>query len=601
MLFTLYSNTGDLKSSKQDKENIHRQGIQILSKSIETQFNREKIIYNSLGIKDINLDKVTSKEYFKEKAEEIKNAIYKIDKNNDKANIDECMKLLVDHIGKLIIEPKSVNGDIKAARDALAQMVNEFKLMKKDGQKYLNTYINSIFNLGDSFNAQEGMAAIGNWNNFLDDFKINEDENLKDKILNGELDKKRVEEILKKYKSLKNDIIGSIGEMLSTYYFNMGANIIGTYTTSGWGTTNKKINYKNEMIETRVSEPKNIKNSFNNISAQAFHKENEDMLQQLNEAINKLEIESVSFKLKVSSELKADEVYVIEINPEVSPELFYFGISNKTSYSKSKILKIQTTSLESLVKNIYKVATINSPEKINNFNNTLSLSDSLKQLALNGVYYNWSKEEGGVDFEDFKNIVNFVVDYYGYVWFTGGIEDKSHADFFSAYSKGILHFVPMSFILYLIFDAVTSNKHFFSPLDINKYTIAKKMNQSDYSKITENLNKELKILENKKKDLSKLIKKAPNEELKRKKREEKDLIDDEYDDKKMILENIYFSQNLYDTIEKFHGTKNRMPKQMVNRNRQKFDVITADKIIAAISKSEAQIKVNSQHYKIIMG
>ena len=350
--------------------------------------------------------------------------------------------------------------------------------------------------------------------------------------IKGTIDTDRANEILKKYQDMKNDIIGAIGESMGVYYKNLGrGKILAAFSTSGWDTEGKGS--KRKVIARGMEENLQLLNDEE--LKQQFHDENNKALKDLMQKVKNAEYESKNFKLKIGGEVKADTVYVI-MSPEVNRELFYFGVSNKTSYSESDILKIQTTSLSAIVNNLYKVGDLT---------NTGELSLALKTILINTVLDQWES----YSFENFQKLLNFVVDYYGEVWFTGGLEDKSRADFFSAYTMGKLYFIPMSYILIKIQENILKGENFFGKIAINKYMIQDK-----------DLKEKIELIE--KKTSKTKEDKLEEEELK-------------------------FSKGFLDTIKNYKGLYiNKQSDRFAN-----FYEIIAEDIVKKVSKADARITV----------
>lgn len=528
MLISIYDNSRDLENKTlldKDIKNIHTIGKAILRESINKQRIREDIVYSALG-----LDIPT--EIRKEDIEKIKNTIYGINENKDKVEItiDKCMEILVNYFNNLLSEYDENNNILDPTKN-IKRIVGEFEQIKQDNENFFKQKINSINDLGDSFSASDVLSALSKFSDTVfDKMKITTEE--KDQILKGTIDFDRANEILKKYKDMKNDVIGAIGESMGVYYRNLGqGRILAAFSTSGWDVEGKGAKRK---VIARGSE-ENLQLLNDEELKQQFHDENNKALKDLMQKVKKAEYESKNFKLKIGGEVKADTVYVVML-PEINRELFYFGISNKTSYSDSNILKIQTTSLSAIVNNLYKVGDLAD---------TGNLSLALKRVLINSVLNKWDL----YSFENFENLLNFIVDYYGEVWFTGGLEDKSRADFFSAYTTGKLYFIPMSYILTKIQENILKEEHFFGKIAINKYMIQDKELKEKIEQIEKKISKS-------KED------KTEEEELK-------------------------FLKGFLDTIEKYGGLYiNKQSDRFAN-----FYEIIAEDIVKKVSKTDARITV----------
>ena len=527
MLLSIYDNSRDLEKDtlrQKDELKIHTIGKEILKNSIDKQRQREDKVYSVLNL---NIPLKMEKKHI----EEIKNAIYNINETENKVEltIDKCMEVLVDYFNKLLSTYDE--NDNSSANKNIQKIVQEFEEMKLDGEEYLNQKFNSINKLGDSFSASGVFNALSKFSDTVfTKMKISSGE--KDQILKGTIDSDRANEILKKYQDMKNDIIGAIGESMGVYYKNLGrGKILAAFSTSGWDTEGKGS--KRKVIARGMEENLQLLNDEE--LKQQFHDENNKALKDLMQKVKNAEYESKNFKLKIGGEVKADTVYVI-MSPEVNRELFYFGVSNKTSYSESDILKIQTTSLSAIVNNLYKVGDLT---------NTGELSLALKTILINTVLDQWES----YSFENFQKLLNFVVDYYGEVWFTGGLEDKSRADFFSAYTMGKLYFIPMSYILIKIQENILKGENFFGKIAINKYMIQDK-----------DLKEKIELIE--KKTSKTKEDKLEEEELK-------------------------FSKGFLDTIKNYKGLYiNKQSDRFAN-----FYEIIAEDIVKKVSKADARITV----------
>lgn len=527
MLLSIYDNSKDLEKNtlrEEDINTINVIGGKILDNSITRQRQREDKVYSVLGL---NIPLKIEKEHI----EEIKKAIYGINETEDKVEItiDKCMEILVNYFNNLLSKYDE-NSNLNSQKN-LKNIIEEFEQMKIDGEEYLKQKISSINGLGNSFSATEVFNALAKFSDTVfTKMKITSGE--KDQALKGTLDIDRANEILKKYSEMKNDIIGAIGESMGVYYRNLGqGKILAAFSTSGWDTEGKGT--KRKVIARGTEENLQLLNDEE--LKQQFHDENNKALKDLMQKVKNAEYESKNFKLKIGGEVKADTVYVI-ISPEIDRNLFYFGISNKTSYSESDILKIQTTSLSAIINNLYKIGDLADTGKV---------SLALRRILINTVLNQWKT----YSFEDFQDLLNFIVDCYGDIWFTGGLEDKSKADFFSVYTMGKLYFIPMSYILTKIQENVFKGEHFFGKIAINKYLIQNKDLQEKIEQIEKKTSKS-------KED------KVEEEELK-------------------------FSKGFLDTVEKYGGLY--IDKQ--SDRFAKFYEIIAEDIVKKVSKTDARITI----------
>lgn len=455
MLLTLYNRDEEYKK---DIEAIKKLGEIILNSSIDFQRSRENKVYKALGIS------ISDGTYTDKDLKKIKEAIYvpqknKIDNKDIETTIDQCMKTMIEYVDKLLTkydERENYNLDINLPQNSIENVLyilKEFEEMINDSKKYYENKIDKINSLGNAFSYEELISLIGREGLKIKEIlKITLDEE-KD-LLKGVIDPKRLEEITKNYtEGSKRSLIGAIGEAMAIYYGNIGdGKILSAFSTSDWYTSKEKrvrISQGRQLNDTIQLNDEELK--------QTFNKENSEAIKNIKKIVQNSRYESPKIKFKTGGDVKADEVYVV-INPELKDELFYFGISNKTSYSESSnFLKVQTTSLAAIISNLYKISSL---EK------TGTISFLLKRLLINAIASNWGK----IAISEFKNALGIIVDSYGEVWLTGGLEnDKSRADFFSVYTQGNFEFIPMSFILEKIYQlSFEQNTRFFEPIAINE-------------------------------------------------------------------------------------------------------------------------------------
>ena len=433
------------ENALENEKIIAEKGIELLSRSIQIQKEREKKAYKALGIKE-EKDEISFKKF--------KKALYGEDEETGKGNKQEkalqiVSNFLIDFFNQNGLESNvPQNSEISLASQILD---NFYNITEKFKEWYNNNNIKTLKMVSDEeelslekiielekiWNTEVNTTVLGKLK-MKDSFTIYEEMKNNE---NFEMKSPMALEIIDQYKNKKNDFFGLLGEAATEYCVDSGVDLIITQTARRENNS-QQTKDKIEKYETGYRERLSSK---------------------LNEISKKEEIFGKDFSLKVSSELKADVIFETKIeigdgDSNGKKSFFTFGVSNKTGYSeKSKRLKIQTTSLKAIIQNLFKI----DSELIQY---TEEIAMALRDLALEGaIVFKWNDNE--VPFSGFEEIVNNLVNKYAYVWFTEGDSSYSHADFFSVYKKDELHFIPMSYVL----NKIQENKAKFEKIKMYKY------------------------------------------------------------------------------------------------------------------------------------
>jgi len=405
-------------------EEIRENGEQVAIKMLKFQMERENQIYNSLGLAPIQTDsngKITNADNL---IEQMRNKLYDLDdKQKSVKNSEDCIKLLGDFFIELLTKNTDIKGEniedykeaiynLKNIRDSFKKYYDQLTNNLKEVADRNNIAINDILEVTEYWNTEIKSSLKSGKNGFTFYEESGE--------INGNLSLEELKKILTAYKGKQNDIIGGIGEAatifltkeIKEHITDNVIRIIDKGTTSRWD--EKSAIYKKNYEDTVIEAVQELKN-------------------------NKY-VEEI-FDMDTSKNLKADEVFdiILKTNDSKIEKIISFGISNKTGFSKSGALKIQETSVSSLLTNIFRVE--NSA-----YQETYKIRENLLDLMVNEAgEIAWK----GTNFtiKSFNDLLRELINRYAYVWFTGGRSGIGHADFFSLYKNGKLYFIPMSIIL----------------------------------------------------------------------------------------------------------------------------------------------------------
>ena len=438
-----------------DDTSIIKNSNDLLEQSIKIQKSREKKAYSILK----------TKENEEISFEDFKKALY-YGKDKDQKDInkpEETIKILINFLNDLYTKdidssiPKG--GEIIRAKQILSDFNNitetfrnwyysNNNITQEEIEKNEGLPLESIIKLEKIWNTEINTTVFKK-------LKLKDSYNIYNKMEQDEnfvMTPMMAKEIISQYKNKKNDMAGLIGEAATQYCLNSGINLIVTQTARREDNSkeiNDRISKYEQGYKDKLSDNK------------------KELIEQFKEMEKNNSFLGDDFELKVSSELKSDEIFEVKI--DIGYELnengtFTFGVSNKTSHTENKLLKIQETSLMAIIQNLYKV----DPE-LRGYTN--EIVKALKELtAFGAIILKWDKNL--IPFEGYKTIVNNIVNKYAYVWFTEGDSSYSHADFFSVYKSGHLYFLPMSSILEKIksgqakFDNIKLYKYFYSEKEV---------------------------------------------------------------------------------------------------------------------------------------
>ena len=453
-------------------DEIRKNGEQVAIKMLKYQTERENEVYQALGLTPIQTDaqgKIVNSDTL---IEQIRNKLYDIDeKQNSIKNAEECIKLL----GEFFIELLGNYTDLKGENISdYKEAVNKLRNMRESFKDYYKNLSDEIKDVADrnSISIDEILKVAEYWNTEVESslkgskgkvFSLYEESG----EINGNLTIEELKKVLSAYKGKQNDIIGGIGEAATIfltkdvrdYIDDNMIRIVTKGTTSRWDSKSDK--YKKDYENTVKKAIEELKN-------------------------NKY-VEEI-FDLDTSKNLKADEVFdiVLTTNDDKIEKIISFGISNKTGFSKGTALKIQETSLSSMLTNIFRVESDAYQETYNVRENLLTLMvNEAGEIAWQGI---------GFKIAYFNDLIRELINRYAYVWFTGGRSGAGHADFFSLYKNGKIYFIPMSVILQevsvdlpntLILRGITANNYIMPEEELRVLDRLKKKNDN----ITTQLNK----------------------------------------------------------------------------------------------------------------
>lgn len=267
-------------------------------------------------------------------------------------------------------------------------------------------------------------------------------------------------ELLRKSTGILNNLIGAIGEQAT---ISLKGNWNNTITggvkriIQGVGTSD----YTKDLDEDADTE--NIKRSDLIAGNIEFYKQKESIINSILEKENVIlssKTGGLTFGITYSDQnnstlaknLKADEIFTfkIELNGQLI-DFEKFGISSKTAWgAKADTLKLYSGSLQSAFENMFKGLIMNEETGGEYVSNTGKIINFLQYSILNAGasgYYDKNISNKTAMSRNVKDVLDKIIDYYAYQWFTGGISPQTHADFFSIYGNGHHYFIPMSIIL----------------------------------------------------------------------------------------------------------------------------------------------------------
>lgn len=438
---------------------IEVNSLDVANLMIEEQVNRENKVYKALELnKLISLQKNGNKYYIEnadEIIEQIRNKLYGISNNNNSEknaleNAEKCTKILVDFVAKILDNSDLIKKN-NVTKDELKEAIYEIKNLRESFVKKYGGLEKAIEDLG-----KENEIKIENILKVLEYFNTEINNNLNDPSknkkgafilyedsgeINAGLSEDKLKQVLSTYNLAQNDYFGGIGEAGSIFLTNT--------------IEEEVIEVKNgieEVIGKRTIE-KRTTSRWDPVASKQLRAEYEKTVGEAIRELQKTELAGELFTLDTSKSLKADEVFKIILysNDDKIKEEITFGISNKVSGSSKGLkgaLKIQDTSLKAILNNLYRVES-------SGYEKTKKVQENFINLLLNEAgQMAWSPNT--IRYKRVEDLLKLIINYYGYVWLTGGRAGVGHADFLTFYKGEKLYFLPMSIILCDIINYTTA-------------------------------------------------------------------------------------------------------------------------------------------------
>lgn len=421
---------------------IDQQGKKILELSIKIQKEKEKYIYKYLDLPEGDW-------------KDIGNKLYSIIGENGKSIVENKLQFFleafVDFLKNEMLQGIKISKEAQATEYRRAEpekflslIKNYIEIYNNPVKSFTNWYNNSRFYKENVLSEEDikGMQAI------FDNYRLKES---KDKILNsdGFIDENiilqsfaKADRLLGKSQGLFSNLVGDIAEKGTVCFINSTLNNFKIFGTSYW-TENEKGFTEADLKAGNKNFYLDYQNYINNT------------LKQNN---IKMSTEDGNFSFEVNNltkNLKADEIFNIEIEIDSQKKVIPFGISSKASWGETVTNpKLHSGSLLSAFENMFKIF----PEGISY---TGEIVHFLQYSIINslGVSMKQDTEFKFGDYSKIRNLLFKIINYYGYQWLTGGVSEYTHADFFSVYKQGHHYFIPMSVILEALFevDIITNN------------------------------------------------------------------------------------------------------------------------------------------------
>ena len=426
-----------IKTFNTINKNVLETASSIMKDSIKYQEDKEKELYEALGISE--------KEWIK--IGDILSGIIQGENPDEENNkLEFVMKQFQDFIVNGIFEGVRFTSKYKAQnlRDSNNNQLNNIL------KKYINFY-------------NEPVKEFLNWynNKYKDTFYEGKIEPKDIYILNSIMSKKRdskkelsknqdllddgiIINTLKEGNKLLDDSQGDISDFFGSFKESVLLSIVQNCekvielgTTSYWAENSKgKIKLMNDLVDKNVLFYKG--GVVNGEKINGIQDEINNYLEK-----NQIKLDTYdglfSFEDSVSKNLKADDIFIFEIKGKLKP----YGISSKASWSEnSDTIKLMSTSYKNVFINMLKGMLTRKFE-------TLEISNFIKYSTYNSLYYYNINEEMKEYYGKTKEIFDKIISYYGYQWLTGGDSEFTHADFLSIYkaSDKKYYFIPMSKIL----------------------------------------------------------------------------------------------------------------------------------------------------------
>lgn len=468
----------------QNRSQILSIGEYYLLESIKWQENNEKEIYEALGLDptDSNSWKQIGSEIF---------GVFDIDENEKRIPIIENkLELFLKEFTKFINEEMN-KGTIKFSKK---YTIEEAKKEYENGVKDKNELIKTVNAFIDAYN--NPIDKFLNWRNEnnLTKGQINEDEISFLKELFEKSRKNRKKELKipgDKENRLKNITEESLDEALNLLYSSSGiiSNFIGDIGEQA--TLSFIVNGRQYITETvgtsvlsgKSSEEKERRKDIIDKNVAFYKQEEQKIKNELKESGINLSLKTKDGLFKfgcvytpkdtgtLKKNLKADEIFTFKFNLESGQEIKKYGISSKTSWSEdADDIKLYSGSFYSALENLFKSNITGAGDIGQVINFLIYIIFNSLGSAFYGSYQIDTKElKRRQDSNKIKELINKgmintetsgdfyrgsaypiymkIIQDFAFQWFTGGISEQTHADFFSIYDGGKHYFIPMSIIL----------------------------------------------------------------------------------------------------------------------------------------------------------
>lgn len=417
---------------------IEEKGKKILDKSIELQEKKESLFYKALNLKNGEWQKIPNKIYGP------------FGEENDINKLQYFLDMFVKFVRQEVLQGADFSRKEKIQQYKKTVGVEKFEKLIKD---YVDIYNNPAKKFYEWYNNSEyfqsGKLSLKDAE-ILE--KIYENYRLKEKDLvneNGSIVLATMEQgtkLLEKATGIISNMIGDISESATVILTNNGLDYINAVGSSYW-TDNESSISANELSRKNEELYKKIEKGINNL----IEKKNIDL---------GTEDGNFHFSQKtLQTNLKADEIFYVQMEVNSKMLTVPFGISSKASWSENITdPKLHSGSFNSVLENMLKIFGQGIAD-------SLEIIHFLKYSTINSLGISMQRQGSRMDkYEDYLKVRDLfirMINYYGYQWLTGGISQYTHADFFSVYKNEHYYFIPMSLILKGIRDAIENNSNSF--------------------------------------------------------------------------------------------------------------------------------------------
>ena len=419
---------------------IENKGKYILDKSIELQEKKESLFYKALKLNEGDWKKIPNKIY----------GPFGEENKNDINKLQYFLDMFVKFIRQEVLQGADFSRKEKIQQyknsvgtEKFEELIKNYVEIYNDpAKKFYNWYNNSEYFQSGKLTLKDAQILE----------KIYENYRLKEKDLindNGSIVLNSLEQgtkLLEKSTGIVSNMIGDISESATVTLVNDGSEFITAVGSSYW-TDNK-----------------------NSISASDLSKKNEELYRKIEKGINTIlenknidlgtEDGNFHFSQKtLQTNLKADEIFYVQMEINSKMLIVPFGISSKASWSENITdPKLHSGSFSSVLENMLKIFG-------KGIANTLEIIHFIKYSTINSLgvsmQQSGSKMDKWKDYLEIRELFIRMINYYGYQWLTGGISQYTHADFFSVYKNEHYYFIPMSLILKGIREAIENKSNSF--------------------------------------------------------------------------------------------------------------------------------------------